>query len=443
MPTPTPLGTVEAGGETTTAHVSALLIDVFRRRRPRRRSHRASAACLSKPRQRFSKQLAQKQAPGPKRPGGHPESTALFASMGAPALTRTGSIAGKLAGARAGTTSRPRGSLRTTWPPIVLLLWALAGLLLAHATPAATPPDGTATTPEAALRRPLPAGDHERTVWIGTTRRSYRVHVPPRPTAAPRPVVLLFHGGGGNGEQLQRASGFDAVADRVGALAVYPQGSGRFADLATWNAGNCCAYAAEQGIDDVAYVRALLDDLGRATPIDRRRIYATGMSNGGMLAHRLGCELADRITAIAAVAGTLGIADCRPSRPVPILHVHGTADTHVPFTGGVGEQSLVAVDFRSVAETLALWRTANRCPDAAPVRSLLPDRSDDGMRTTREAWGPCAAGSAVELLAVEGGGHSWPGHVSRPRKRAETTRDFDVNEEIWAFVSRFAIGDPP
>lgn len=375
---------------------------------------------------------------------------------------------------------QPTSASRSPWRPAILLLWLLAAVLLALATPAAettgasrdpaaipgvksSDADHRATEgpvavanaatgavgtgegmapfggPVARQLPSLPPGDHQRNVRVGGVRRSYRLHVPSKGAGSPRPVVLLFHGGGGHDQQLQRASEFDAVADRVGALAVYPLGSGRLDRLATWNAGNCCAFAAAEGIDDVAFLRSLLDDLARSTDIDARRIYATGMSNGGMLAHRLGCELADRIAAIAPVAGTLGIASCRPARPVPVLHVHGTGDTHVPFAGGRGEDSRVDVAFRSVADTLAIWRRANGCAATPPVRRDLPDRAADGMRSWQESWGPCAGGTTVALITVEGGGHSWPGHPGRLRKLGETTRDFDVNEEIWAFVSRYRL----
>ena len=165
--------------------------------------------------------------------------------------------------------------------------------------------------------------------------RTYLVHLPASYSKDKAwPVVLVFHGGGGNGEQMAGMTGFSRKADREGFIAVYPNGSGRWQNrFLTWNAGNCCAYAYENGIDDVGFIRALIGKLKKDYAVDERRVFATGISNGGMMSYRLACGLSDLIAAIGPVAGAQNI-DCEPKRPVSVVILHGTADLYVRYKGG-------------------------------------------------------------------------------------------------------------
>jgi len=203
----------------------------------------------------------------------------------------------------------------------------------------------------------LSPGDVTCTLTYDGRERSYIVHVPPGyDPARPTPVVLVFHGGGGNAENARMMTGFDAGADAAGFIVVYPNGTGRRSDrLLTWNGGRCCGYAMEQNVDDVGFVRALLADLGPVANVDARRIYATGMSNGAIMSYRLACELADVVAAIGLVAATQNLDACTPSRPAPVLHIHGDADIHAPYAGGVGAESLVGIPFEPVETTIAFW----------------------------------------------------------------------------------------
>ena len=163
----------------------------------------------------------------------------------------------------------------------------------------------------------LRAGDHTRTLDQGGLERSYLVHVPPQyDPATPMPVVLAFHGGGANAGTMVTFGGLNEKADQAGFIVVYPEGTGRLERMRTFNAGNCCGHAASQQIDDVAFTRQILDDLEDIANVDRRRIFATGMSNGAMMAYRLASELSDRIAAIAPVGGPMGTKDCHPGRAV-------------------------------------------------------------------------------------------------------------------------------
>ena len=238
--------------------------------------------------------------------------------------------------------------------------------------------------------------DHDSTLRVAGATRSYILHVPRVKPKGKYPLVVLLHGGGGNGRQAMRAYGMNEVADREGFLVAYPNGSGRRDVLLTWNAGNCCGYAMRQRVDDVAFIRAMVAKIDRDYGIDRSRVYVTGMSNGGMLTHRLGCEAADLFAAIAPVAGALNI-DCKPRDAVAVAIFHGTADDHVPYDGGTGSKAFEPRVDRSVSYAVETWRKANGC--------------------TRDR---CRDGTAVTLFTIEGGGHAWPASAS---------------EEIWKFFA--------
>jgi polyhydroxybutyrate depolymerase len=267
-----------------------------------------------------------------------------------------------------------------------------------------------------------PRGDAPgaHTLTVDGRSRTYRVDVPDGATGR-LPVVLVLHGGGGNGRQVERQTGMSSSARFI---TVYPDGTGR-TSLLSWNAGNCCAYAHREGVDDVAFVSALLDEVLAEYPADPARVYATGMSNGAMMSYRLACELSDRIAGIAPVAGALNVTPCRPERPVAVLAVHGTADQAVPYEGGPptrampGNESWVNT---SVADSVGFWARHNECTE--------PAESQDGLVTvTRHA--DCE----VVLYTIEGGGHAWPGG-EQPRAAAdEVPPSPDATEVILDFFA--------
>jgi polyhydroxybutyrate depolymerase len=273
----------------------------------------------------------------------------------------------------------------------------------------------------------LSPGDVTRMLTHDGRERSYIVYVPPTyDPAQPTAVVLVFHGGGGNAENARMMTGFDAVADAEGFIVVYPNGTGRRTDrLLTWNGGRCCAYAMEQNVDDVGFVRTLLADLGTVANVDARRIYATGMSNGAIMSYRLACELADVIAAIGPVAATQNLDACTPSRPVPMLHVHGDADRHAPYAGGVGAESLVGVHFESVETTLDFWVRQNGCASTPQVTQ------NGSIRHT--VYNDCRQNAAVELSTVVGGGHAWPGGQPGWKGGDVPTTELNASQVLWDF----------
>jgi polyhydroxybutyrate depolymerase len=275
----------------------------------------------------------------------------------------------------------------------------------------------------------LTAGTYTRSLSVGGRPRSYLIHIPERSAGAgPMPVVLVFHGGGGNAQSVVEMSNYDVASEEFGFLAVFPNGTGRLDNLLlTWNAGTCCGYAQETGVDDVEFVRALIEDVAELTPIDLRRIYATGMSNGALMSYRLACELSDEIAAIAPIAGTQNTQPCLPTRPLSVIHFHGTADENAPFDGGIGDKSIAQVDFASVQQTIDFWRAVDGCPEVP-----MTDRSGD---IVHERYAPCDQGAAVELYTIVGGGHAWPGG-NRPRGAADVpTQAISATRLSWEFFA--------
>jgi polyhydroxybutyrate depolymerase len=285
----------------------------------------------------------------------------------------------------------------------------------------------------APLTRP---GDYRFSIQHGGSQRAYLVHVPASyDPAKPAPVLFALHGGGGNMDyQASEAYGLVAKADKEGFIAVFPNGYSRLAGgkFATWNAGNCCGAARDQSVDDVGFIRAVFHQLARQVNVDRSRVYATGMSNGAMMAYRLACEVPDVFRAIAAVAGTDNTRSCAPARPVAVLHIHAKDDSHVLFNGGAGPDAAApstVTDFVSVPDTVAKWARLNGC--TVPARRVLQTNG-----AFCELYTSCG-GAPVQLCVTETGGHSWPGGHKR-RADQPPSQAISANDVMWEFFSRQA-----
>lgn len=300
-----------------------------------------------------------------------------------------------------------------SWPTV----WHLVWLLLSVSLPV--------------LAQPLASGRHELSLRHAGQARDFIVHVPGSYRAdRPVPLVLALHGGGGSMEVMarDRLYGLVAQSEASGWIVVFPNGFSRLGGkLATWNAGICCGAARDRGSDDVDFLRAVLSEVQRRLNIDRERVFATGMSNGGMMSYRLACEAADVFRAIAAVAGTDGTTDCRPGRPVPVFHIHARDDDRVLFNGGSGSASDTHAAFVSVPATVDKWARLNACQ--GPTETVLKRAG-----VVCEVRRGCAGGAEVRVCVTETGGHSWPG--GRKALGGKGSSALDATAEIWDFFGR-------
>jgi polyhydroxybutyrate depolymerase len=296
-------------------------------------------------------------------------------------------------------------------------------------------------------------GDYAFAVQHGGRARTYIVHVPRDRLTSPWPVVINFHGGGSSAAGQQEYSRMDPLSDREGFLAVYPNGTGVFQGrLLTWNAGPCCGYAMQNRIDDVGFVRALLDDLARHTTVDRTRVYATGLSNGAMMAYRLAAEAPDIVAAIAPVAGAALPTPFSPKAPIPILHIHSVDDTRALYAGGLGPPyplTRARVQHPAVEDVVARWARFGGCADAPEVAP--PIRNGAGHTATRIAYENCGAGKEVVLWKLTGAGHVWPGGErsyvelllgSQAKILGPASDIIDANAAMWAFFSVYRTAVP-
>ncbi len=278
------------------------------------------------------------------------------------------------------------------------------------------------------------AGEAEtitRAIRVDGEERSDEIDLPAQAyRKRPLPAVIVFHGGGGAAASARTQTRMSAKGAAEGFIIAYPQGSGGVTGrLRTWNAGTCCGYAMQHRVDEIAFVAALLDDLQQAVAVDPARVYATGISNGGMMAYEVACALAGRIAAIAVVAGEMTpLERCRPTRPVSILVIHGTADRNLPIDGGVGAKAFAVHEVRSVAAAIDFWRREDTCEGVATSEQR------GAVRRSRYRW--CAAGSAVEQVVIEGGGHSWPGGERLAHFLDAPSTALDATDEIWPFFAR-------
>ena len=258
-------------------------------------------------------------------------------------------------------------------------------------------------------------GDLDETLSIQGVARTYRVHVPPGTTGSdPKTLVFVFHGFTETPAQIADISRMSAKADQQGFLVVYPLGLGT-----NWNAGTCCG-SSTGTVDDVGFFDAMVNSIGAKHCIDPKRVFATGLSNGAMFAHRLACERAATVAAISPVAGPNMVASCAPTRPVPVLEFHGTADPVVPFAGG--GVSLAA----PVQTTIAAWEATDGCTDS--VAKTVYAKGD----VTCAAKSMCAGGAVVELCTIQDGGHQWPGGTSAGLYGKLST-DIDASAAMLAF----------
>ncbi|GAA2016143.1 PHB depolymerase family esterase [Catenulispora yoronensis] len=267
-----------------------------------------------------------------------------------------------------------------------------------------------------------PIGKSQQSIQVGGLTRTFHIYrpqdLPPR-----APLVVMLHGGFGTGTQAEQYYGWDAKADREHFAVIYPDGQNR-----AWNTGGgCCGDPGRQGTDDVAFITAAVRATEAEIPIDASRVYATGISNGGIMAYRLACDT-DLFAAIGPDSATQ-LGPCPAPKPVSVLHIHGTADTRIRYNGGEGEGT-AHINGPAVPTVIAGWRATDAC--AAPTSAT------QGPVTMSTAT--CPDGRSVELITISGAGHQWPGSPQRPGLEAVLGTDapstaLDATEVFWQFFA--------
>lgn len=334
------------------------------------------------------------------------------------------------------------------------------------------------------------AQETKEKVTVDDVDRNFMVRLPKGYDAKQHyPVVMLLHGMNQDGEDMERLTGFDALADKEGVIVVYPialhgrwnvgvrpterqqspmrQGGGRHRGGGGYpgggggypggggggggypGGGGGGGYPGggqqqpqsqqpedrrEPAADDVAFFNQMLDQLGSKFSVDASRIYAAGLSEGGFMTLRLGCAISDRLAAVATVGAAMPkTMICVPSRPVPLVMISGTSDPVVPYGGGTEKNLSVATV--SVEDSAKAWAKIDRCAEK-PEKSKLPASGKGGMEIKVDTYDGCQQGAQVLLYSVKGAGNTWPGGEQYEAENAigKTSQDLNADETIWKFL---------
>ncbi len=266
------------------------------------------------------------------------------------------------------------------------------------------------------------------TLQVGGVDRTYLVHVPTGDSRTKAlPLVLALHGAGMTSTLMAEVTGLNTWAEKTGFIVVYPQGLQQH-----WNT----ARTPGAGVDDFAFMKALVAKVQSSYSVDRTQIIAAGFSNGAEFAQELGCIGDLPFKAVVAVSATLSIEaakQCAPKHTARLIEFHGTADPIVPYLGGrVNAPGGPMV--LSVADDLQLWARINHCAPE-PKTERLPDHSEGGTHVERVTFHGCAAGGEVTHYRILGAGHVWPGYPDMPKRLGQTTQQIDASRYIARLVS--------
>jgi polyhydroxybutyrate depolymerase len=304
----------------------------------------------------------------------------------------------------------------------------------------------------------VPGDTYTFSLQSGGMRRSYLLHLPPAAASGKHlPLVLNLHGSTQNGQLQELQSGMDSSADRNGFLVAYPNGT-RVSKVLTpdpvakdaqysWNAGACCGLPVTRDVDDVAFLKQVIANIGTKTPLDRRRIYVTGMSSGGMMAYRMAAQDSGQIAAIASVAGQVELRTIDPTRPVPTMEFHSVDD---PVATWAGTAHVKPKDRNSVMQGVQKWAAADRCRTHPHVaRTIVGGAGTEsaGESATLVTYTGCSSGTEVALWRLTGSGHVWPGAPFNLGPSSSWilqgvgrgTVLVDANQAMWEFFKQYSL----
>lgn len=268
--------------------------------------------------------------------------------------------------------------------------------------------------------------DVEDTLMIYGRNRFYKTHLPLGYNLEKKyPVVFVFHGGLGNPNLTDKQTGFSKKADEEGFIVVYPYGTGSFEKkLLTWNTWNCCGYADKKNINDVDFTKAVLEEIKSKYSVDEKRIYATGLSNGGMMCYLIACELSEHFAAVAPVAGAMfDTTSCNPKSEVSLIIFNSIDDLHVPYNGGVGEESIVEIEYLPVEITVNLW--------VKKYDGFFMSKTESSF--FHKANYKNNNGTEIVLYKMLSGGHSWPGGEKIRKFADNPLKNVSATDLIWEF----------
>lgn len=280
--------------------------------------------------------------------------------------------------------------------------------------------------------------------------RCYITHVPESLTASSTaPLIVELHGWAGSAFETRALTDVTVLADEVGAIVVHAEGilvDNTTLDLGgneeSWNAGYCCGDAQNLEIDDVGYLREVIERTVDAFPVDENRIYITGWSNGCMMAQRMALQASDIVAAVACTSGYLSIHDAEGYSPVPVMEIHGFIDENQQYTNTANwaivdenRRNLESIQSGAV-ENMYDWAEYNDCEGA------LPDRNEPGAIYTIQGFTNCADDTEVALITIHSGGHNlYPNDACTPDfvwNCFGSQGLWDVNQMQWDFLSRFS-----
>ena len=273
-------------------------------------------------------------------------------------------------------------------------------------------------------------------ITVDSTRRRFVTYIPSVSNNTGKlPVVISLHGRLGTGRGMMGFADFRSIAQREKFIIVTPDGVDK-----SWNDGRLTP-AGKKGVNDVQFIDRLITYVINTYHADANRVYVTGMSNGGFLASRLGCQLNNRIAAIAVVGASMAKnVGYQPNKPLPVMYIQGTADPLVPFNGGVLKGT--GAEVYSHSGILKLWIGADGC-DTIPVISKIPDNAHDGTSIIKEEYTNPANGIKLIGYTITNGGHTWPGGTQYLPKFlvGPVSHNLNACEVIWDFFKGYKLVD--